>query len=77
MSMGTVISTWRNSTTHLCFVCISMSDAILLPSVTQQQDLMGYWWEDSPSTAIPPTSASDLVGQYIKIGGITFGADLV
>ena len=30
--------------------------APLLPSVIWQQHAMGYWWEDSASTAIPPTS---------------------
>ena len=35
---------------------------------------MGYWWEGSASTAIPLTSASDVVGQHGKTGGITFRA---
>ena len=35
----------------------------LLPSVTQQQNAMGYWREGSTSTAAPPTSASDIMGQ--------------
>jgi len=38
---------------------------------------MGYWWEGPASTAIPPTSASDVVGQHNKIGGIIYGAALV
>jgi len=38
---------------------------------------MGYWWEGSLSTAIPPTSASDIVGQHNKTGGITFRAAIV
>jgi len=33
----------------------------LLPSVTWQQNAMGYWWEGSASTAIPPTSTSDVM----------------
>ena len=41
-------------------------------SVTQQQRVMGYWWEGSTSTVVPPTSASDIVGQHNKIGGIAF-----
>jgi len=49
----------------------------LLPSVTWQQNIMGYWWEGSTSTAIPPTFVSDIVGQHNKIGGITFGAALI
>ena len=50
--------------------------APLLPSATQQQNVMGYWWEGSTSIATPPTSASDVVGQHHKIGGITFRAAL-
>ena len=38
----------------------------LLPSVTQQQNVTEYWWEDSTSTAIPPTSNSDIIGQNKK-----------
>jgi len=61
----------------------SMSDAILsecpslLPSVMRQQHVMEHWWEGSASTAIPPASTSDMVGQDHKIGGITFGAALI
>jgi len=32
---------------------------------------MEYQWEGSTSTATPPTSASDIVGQHNKIEGIT------
>ena len=39
--------------------------------------LMGYWRQGSTSTAIPPTSASDVVDQHNKIGGVRFGAPLV
>ena len=42
----------------------------LLPSVTQQQRVMGYWWEGLTSAAMRPTSASDVVGLHDKIGGI-------
>jgi len=38
---------------------------------------MEQWQEGSTSTAIAPTSASDVVGQHHTIGGITFGAVLV
>jgi len=38
---------------------------------------MEYWWEGSISTAIPPTSTSDIVGQQNRIGGITFKAALL
>ena len=29
MSLGAIFSAWRNSITHLCFICTSMSDANL------------------------------------------------
>jgi len=45
--------------------------------VTQQHNVVEYWWEGSTSTAIPPKSASDVMGQQNTIGGITFGAALV
>jgi len=75
-------STWRNSVIHLCLIDTSTSDAIcqtapLLPSVTQQQNGTDYWWEGSTHAAIPPTSASDVVGQHNKIEGIAFGAALM
>jgi len=40
-------------------------------------DVMEYWWEGSTCTAIPPPSASDMVGQHHNIGGITFGAAFI
>ena len=51
--------------------------ALLLPSVTQQQNLTEYWWEDSGCIAISPTSASEFMVQSNKIGGITFSAVLI
>ena len=51
--------------------------APLLPSVMWQQNVMEYWWEHSASAAVPPTFSSDIVGQYRKIGDITFRAALV
>jgi len=47
--------------------------APLLPSEIWQQHIMEYWWEGSVSTAIPPPSAFDAVGQHNKIGGTAFG----
>jgi len=38
---------------------------------------MENWWEGSASTAIPPTSALDVMGQHHKIGGIIFRAALI
>jgi len=57
--------------THFC------QTAPQLPSVAWQQNIMEYWWEGSTPTAIPPTSASDAVGQHNKIVGITFRAALI
>ena len=37
--------------------------APLLPSVTWQQNVKEYWWEDSASAAIPPPFASDGISQ--------------
>jgi len=46
----------------------------LLLSIAQQQDGKECWWEGSASTAIPPASVSEDMGQHHKIGCITFGA---
>ena len=46
-------------------------------SVAQQQNVMQCWWECSASTAIPPTSTSDVMGPHSKIRGITFKASLI
>ena len=51
--------------------------APLLPSVTLQKNVAWYWQKGSTSTAIPPVSASGIMGQHNKIGGITFGAAFV
>jgi len=66
-SKGTIFSTRRNAVTHFCFICTtcqmpSCQTAPLLPSVTWQQHTTEYWWEGSPTTAIPPKSASYVVG---------------
>ena len=60
---------------NVCFMHTSMSNAIVsdcpsAASVTQQQNVTEYWWEDSASTAIPSTFG--IVGQRNKRGGITF-----
>ena len=51
--------------------------APLQTSVTQQQHVVEYWWEGSASTARPPTYTSDVMDQYNKIGGFTFGLALI
>jgi len=30
--------------------------------VPRQQNVMGYWWKGSTSSAVAPTSASELMG---------------
>jgi len=80
MSTGAIFFCMKNSVPHLCFLCTSMSGTCqtpLLPPVSQPQNVTEYWWEGSASTAIPPTLASDVVGQHNKIGGITFEAALI
>ena len=78
--VGTIFSTCRKPTSHLytlrCHVpfCHIVP---LLPSVMQQLNIMGYWWDDSTSTAIPPPSASDVLGQHSNIGGITFSTAFI
>ena len=47
--------------------------ASLLPSVTQEQHVMEYWWEGLISIAIPPTAISEVIDQHSKLGGIAFG----
>ena len=51
--------------------------APLLSSVAWQQNINEYWWGGSISIAVSLTSASDVVGQHNKIGGINFGGTLV
>lgn len=48
-----------------------------LPSVTQQQHGMEYWWKGSTSTAVPPISTSDVIGQHNNIEGITLRAAII
>jgi len=59
-----------------------MSDAIFVGLIFYCHLTLGnksteHWWEDSASTAIPPTSASDVMGQHHKIGHITFRAAVI
>ena len=69
------------SVTHLCFIRTPMSDAVLSgcrsAAIAQQWNVTEYWWEGSTSSASTPTSASDVMGQQCKIGGVTSGAALV
>ena len=81
MSMGAILSTRRNSMPHFCFICTSMSDTILsdCPSaaVTQQQNVMEYWWKGPVAATIPLTSAYAIMGWHNKIGDITVGVALI
>ena len=51
--------------------------ASLLPSVIWEPHGVGYWWEGSTSTAISPTSTSDIMDQHSNVGGITFRTALI
>jgi hypothetical protein len=82
MLVGAIFFTSINSITHLCFMLTTKSNDILpdCPSAAicrMATKLTNYWLEGSTSTAIPPASASDVVGQNNKIGGITFGAPFI
>jgi len=56
---------------------LSCQTAPLLPSVTQQQNVIEYQREDSASTAVTPTPNCDITGQLNIIGGISCGVALV
>jgi hypothetical protein len=64
---------WRTSVTHLCFVRISMPDAIL-PDCSSAAicrtatELTNYLWVGSPSTSIPPAYVYNVLDQHTKIG---------
>lgn len=64
------------SYTHSCWMPFCQT-ALLLPSDPQQQNETEYCMKGSTSTAIPPTFASDILGQHNKIGGVTFGTALI
>ena len=65
--------------THLCCMHTSMSDAILSDCLSAaishitMLNIREYWCEGATSTAIPPTSTSNVVSQHNKIGRIAFG----
>ena len=50
---------------------------LLLSSVAWEANLMEYWQEGSPSTAIPLRHASDVRSHHNKIGHVTFGVAFV
>jgi len=63
--------------THFHIRCHSVRLPPLLPSITQQQNVMEYWWEGSISIAVSPTSTPKVRGQHHKMKGITFRATLI
>ena len=82
MSVGVICSVWRTSITPLFSHALPCQmpfchTAPLLPSVAWQQNVTEYSWEGSTFTAVTPTFISDVMGQYNKVGGITFRAALV
>ena len=67
---------------HLCFTGISVSTTILsvCPSAVichTATECNGMLWVGLASTATPPTSASDTVGQHNEKGGIIFRAAFI
>jgi hypothetical protein len=77
MSLGAIFSTWRIQLhTFASYTLPQMPFCQTVPLVSfiaWQENLTEYWWEGATSTAISPTSASDVMGQHNKIGGINFG----
>ena len=53
------------------FLLCTQSTPKVMPSIYLHDNYkrQQYWQEGSASTAIPPTPASDIVGQHNKIGG--------
>jgi len=77
MSMCTIFSARRNSVTSSLHMHFHVRrHFVRLPSVKWQQNVMEYWWEDSTSTAIPPSSASDIMSYCNKTEDSTFRAAL-
>ena len=70
MSVCAIFSTKRNSVLEFCLIHTTMSEASapLLPSVSWQQNITGYWQEGSTCAAIPAMSTSDVTGQENEIG---------
>ena len=83
MSMGPIFSNMEKLSVkpllHKTLPCQMpfCQTASLLPSVTRQQIVIEYCWEDSTSTVIPLTSKSDVVEQYNKTEGVTFRTVLI
>ena len=73
-------STWRNSVIPLLHRYFHVRcHPVRLPlccHLSHTIQCKRYWWEGTISTAISPTSASDIIGQNNEIGGSTFGAAL-
>src|SRR5258705_8668420 len=81
MLKGAIFSAWNNSLTHLCFICASMTGAILsdcppLPSGARQQSLWDIGGKVQPLLPYH-LHPLDVVDQHNKIGGISFVAPLV
>lgn len=75
MSMGTIFYTCRYSIINLHFR--RHFAKLLLSCYLDQGKKMIYWKEASTFTVIPPTSSSELMGQWNIIEGITFGSTLI
>ena len=82
ISMNEVLSTWRNSVPHLCFIHTSMSDAVvsdcssaaICHTATKcNRTVVGSF----NCIALLPTLTFDIIGNHNKIGGITSRATLI
>ena len=81
MSVGAVFSTCWNSVTHLCFICTSMSDAVLsecpFAAICHMATKFKGIWMGKFSLCCPCHHHSSLMLWVNIIGGIAFRAALV
>ena len=78
-------SAWRKSATYHCFICTSMWDAIesdcssaaICHIETKCNGILVWRFHIYCHSTVSPTSASDVVDQHNKMGGIIFTAALV
>ena len=78
MPVAAIFSAWRNSVTHLCFICTSMSDTILsyclsaaiCHTATKRRGILVERFN------LYCHATTTNIAQKNNIGGITFGAAL-
>lgn len=77
MSVDATFSIWKTQFYTFALSALPYQIAPLLLSVSRQQNTMEHGWGGSVSTAVLPTSASDLMCQQNKVRDVMFGADLI